>query len=96
MRFVLGVYDASRHPEVIKGKKTEEQVLNEFLDTFEMHYSLNHEGSNDDKVTIEEFMEYYANISMSIDDDRYFELMINNAWNLDKSKVTKAGWRGDL
>jgi hypothetical protein len=29
---------------------------------------------------------------MSIDDDRYFDLMMTNAWNLDKSKVTKKGW----
>lgn len=36
-----GVYDASKHPDVRLGKKTEEDVLLEFLDTFEQHYSLN-------------------------------------------------------
>lgn len=30
-----GVYDASKHPDVRLGKKTEEDVLLEFLDTFE-------------------------------------------------------------
>ncbi len=33
-------YDASRHPDVISGKKTEDDILTEFLDTFELHYSL--------------------------------------------------------
>ncbi len=36
-----GRYNASNHPEVKTGKKTEEDVLYEFLDTFEQHYSLN-------------------------------------------------------
>lgn len=35
-----GRYNASNHPEVKTGKKTEEDVLYEFLDTFEQHYSL--------------------------------------------------------
>ena len=35
-----GSYNASMHPDVRSGKKTEEDVLYEFLDTFEQHYSL--------------------------------------------------------
>jgi len=38
---IKGVYNAKKHPDVIQGKKTEDEVLGEFLDTFEMHYSLN-------------------------------------------------------
>lgn len=38
---IKDVYNAKKHPDVIKGKKTEEEVLGEFLDTFEAHYSLN-------------------------------------------------------
>jgi hypothetical protein len=33
-------------------------------------------------VTLQEFVDYYSNISASIDDDDYFLLMINNAWNI--------------
>jgi hypothetical protein len=36
----------------------------------------------DHRITIEEFMEYYNNISASIDDDAYFEAMMNSAWAL--------------
>lgn len=35
-----GVYNAAHHPEVRAGRKTEEDVLYEFLDTFEQYYSL--------------------------------------------------------
>jgi len=35
-----GRYTANQHPDVKSGKKTEEEVLYEFLDTFEQHYSL--------------------------------------------------------
>lgn len=33
-------YSAAQHPEVRAGRKTEEEVYIEFLDTFEQHYSL--------------------------------------------------------
>jgi len=36
-----GRYNAKNHPDVKMGKKTEEDVLYEFLDTFEQHYALN-------------------------------------------------------
>jgi calcyphosin len=37
---IKDVYNAKKHPDVIKGKKTEAEVLGEFLDTFEAHYAL--------------------------------------------------------
>ena len=46
---------------------------------------------------MDEFIEYYNNISMSIDDDKYFEQMINTCWNLDGSKqAAKKGWKGEI
>ena len=49
----------------------------------------------DKNVTLEEFIEYYNNISMSIDDDRYFDLMIRNAWNFDNVSYQK-GWAAEI
>jgi len=93
---IKGVYNAKKHPDVINGKKTEDEILGEFLDTFEAHYAMNHEGSRDGKITLDEWMEYYNNVSMSIDDDKYFELMMNSAWNFDNSRVTKKGWGSEI
>jgi Ca2+-binding EF-hand superfamily protein len=92
-----GVYNAKFHPDVKSGKKTEDEVLAEFLDTFEYHFNLlNSDKSRDRSISTEEWMEYYNNISMSIDDDKYFELMMTNAWNLDGKRVTKKGWGGEV
>ena len=33
-------------------------------------------------ITLAEFEDYYKDISASIDDDDYFELMIRNAWRI--------------
>jgi len=35
-----GKFNAAKHPDVMSGKKTEEDILYEFLDTFEQHFAL--------------------------------------------------------
>lgn len=88
-------YNAKHHPDVKAGKKTEEEVLAEFLDTFEAHHSLKHPEDKDGKVTLKEFTEYYTNVGSTIDNDQYFELMITNAWNLNDKHYSK-GWGGEI
>jgi calcyphosin len=89
---IRGVYSASKHPDVLSGRKTEDNILNEFLETFELNHNL---GTGvDHKVTKEEFFEYYTNVSSSIEDDTYFELMITNAWKLKDDSVKNARWAG--
>jgi len=92
-------YKANQHPEVIKGIKSEEEVMVEFLETFEAYISQNKQVSKrdirDGKVTLNEFIDYYANVSASIDDDDYFELMITNAWNLNNKNYSKS-WGADF
>lgn len=90
------VYNAKKHPDVIAGKKTEDEVLYDFLETFDTNHQNNHADAKDAIVTPAEWIEYYNNVSISIDDDAYFELMMNNAWNLDGSRVTKKGWGGEV
>jgi Ca2+-binding EF-hand superfamily protein len=73
---VISLFNASRHPDVVAGRKTEEEVMAEFLHTFDVG------GEVDGKVTKQEFENYYSNISASIDNDDYFELMIRNVWHI--------------
>jgi len=92
---IKGVYNARFHPEVKAGKKTEEEVLLEFLETFEQHHNLIAAEGADHTVTKEEWFEYYENISMSIDLDSYFELMMNNCWKMNSNTTynnDKKGW----
>ena len=44
-------YNAKGHPDVKSKKKTEEEVLSEFLDTFELHHSLKHPDQKDRRIT---------------------------------------------
>lgn len=80
---IRGVYNAKKHPDVISGKKTEDDILKEFLATFEMAHSLRNNDAPNYVVTKEEFAEYYNNVSCSVDDDRYFVTMINACWKMD-------------
>jgi len=79
---IVDKYSADKHPDVISGDKTPEEVMREFLDTFDVG------GEKDGKVTRNEFENYYKNISSSIDNDDYFELMMRNAWHISGGE----GW----
>jgi calcyphosin len=73
---ILKSYDFSRHPNVISGSLSLDDAANEMLEVFEQG------GDVDGIVTWAEFLDYYKGISMSIDDDDYFELMMRNAWHM--------------
>ena len=73
-------YSAAEHPEVRSGKKTEKEVLVEFMETFQQHHNNQTKRARDDNISFDEFIEYYNNISCNIPNDPYFDLMISNAW----------------
>lgn len=68
-------YDCSKHPEVIRGEKTPAEVLKEFSEQWDG-------TKKDGKITLHEFLDYYKDISASVDNDDYFELMMRNAWHI--------------
>ena len=92
-------FKADKHPDVINGKKTADQVLVEFLETFEAHHNVRNGTAADGQIEMEEFIEYYKNISVSIDNDEYFSLMMNNSWNLkgdsNPYKKFEKGWANE-
>ena len=83
-------YNAKEHPLVRQGKRSEDEVLAEFLDLLEYHFNLLIEkGDNDvdvNSITIDfdDFCDFYKNISVSIDDDKYFEVMVLSEWGIKK------------
>ena len=55
-------YSPNEHPDVLSGKKTEDEVLAEFLDTLQYHFSLlknNKEGNKGNKISFDEFLEFF-------------------------------------
>ena len=83
-------YNPKEHPLVRQGKRTEDEILAEFLDVLEYHFNLlvekNDENAdvNDIKVDFDDFCEFYKNISVCIDDDNYFEVMVLSEWGIKK------------
>ena len=71
-------FSADKHPAVVSGLQTPDEVMQEFLSTFDGHG----EGAGDGMVTEQEFLDYYRGISMVIDEDDHFELLVRNAWQL--------------
>ncbi len=80
---IAQVYDVSKNPEVMSGSKTKEQALMDFIRVWDR---TEHDGA----VTLDEFEDYYKEISASIDADDYFELMIRNAWHIVGGKGAAA------
>ena len=91
-------YNAKKHPDVMSGKRTEDEILLEFLNTFEVAYSIKHPEANsrDRNVNLDEWIEYYQNISASIDNDDYFDLMMTNTWNLNNAPAARKAWGGEI
>ena len=87
-------YNPKEHPLVRQGKRNEEEILAEFMDMLEYHFNLLIEKGdenvdiNEIKVDCDDFSEFYKNISVCIDDDKYFEVMVMSEWGLKKDGKT--------
>jgi Ca2+-binding EF-hand superfamily protein len=68
-------YTARYHPDVRKGRKSESEVLAEFLDSFEAHHVL-YSNIRDPKVSRREFRTYYQVVGAINDDDQTFDEII--------------------
>ena len=72
---ITGIYDVSRNPEFLEGRATKDQILANFLNQFD-----GARGNNDGIVTIDEFCDYYTDVSMSTPSDDYFVAMMESTW----------------
>ena len=71
MEDLMSIYDVSENPDVINGILTPDQAFQEFAKVWDRDRS----GS----IHLDEFIDYYQDVSASIDNDDYFELMIRSA-----------------
>ena len=83
-------YDPKGHPLVRQGKRSEDEILGEFIDILEYHFNLLNEKNEDNvdineiKIDFDEFCEFYKTISVSVEEDKYFEIMVLSEWDIKK------------
>ena len=75
-------FTSRRHPSVVSGQMTQDEVLCDFVESFEIHHLLMESRKRDHHVTVGEFVKYYNNISVTIDSDQEFDKMMRNSWRL--------------
>lgn len=88
---LFSAYDSSRHPDVITGKISPEDANTDFQETFAMHHNTVHDYSPETAVTVDEFIEFYAQMSTMIDSDHVFDQMLTGTWHLDNMNNYYAG-----
>jgi len=87
-------YNPKEHPLVRQGKRSEDEILGDFIDSLEYHFSLLNEKNeenvdvNDIKIDFDDFCDFYKTISVSIEADKYFEIMVMSEWGLKKDGRT--------
>lgn len=70
------VYNCSKHPKVVSAEMSEEQVFAMFLKNF-------NDKTGQGKIERQEWDDYYAAVSASIENDDHFVIMMKTTWNLD-------------
>ncbi len=70
---VVESYNASGHPEVVSGQKSESQVFQDFLDSFDLQ---------SEKISFNQWKQYYENVSQGVMDEEYFSQMMMKTWRL--------------
>lgn len=84
---IASIYDVSMNPEFLEGRKTRDEILQDFLNNFD-----GARGNNDGVVTRQEWDDYYTDLSMSTPSDEYFVRMMESTWQVpeeENSAVTQ-------
>ena len=71
------IYDVSQNQDFIDGKKTRNDILEEFLNGFD-----GMKGNNDGVISKQEWNDYYTDLSMSLPSDEYFVRMMESVWQI--------------
>ena len=87
------IYDAKNHPDVLNGKKSEEEIYNQFCYTIDVYIRINNIINNN--INNQQFIDYYSGISPSIKNDIDFKKILIKVWNTEKNKykfIRKKGY----
>ena len=83
-------YNPREHPLVRQGKRSEDEILGDFIDILEYHFTLLNEKNdenvdvNEIKIDFDDFCDFYKTISVCIEEDKYFEILVLSVWGIKK------------
>lgn len=78
------LYDPSHHKDFIEGTKSKDEVVEEFLNSFD-----GARGNNDGVISKQEWDDYYTDLSMSLPSDDYFVQMMESVWGISEDDDTE-------
>ncbi len=70
------VFNCAKHPKVVSGEMSEEQVFAMFIKNF-------NDVTGGGKIDRKGWNDYYYAVSYSIDNDDHFVILMKTAWNLE-------------
>ena len=71
------LYDVSHHKEFKEGTKGKDEIISDFLNSFD-----GMKGNNDGRITKQEFIDYYTDLAVSCPTEEYFCVMMEQTWGL--------------
>lgn len=78
---IINTYDVSKHKDFIAKKKSREDILSEFLNSFD-----GLKGNNDGVISKQEWTDYYTDLAMSTPSDEYFVKMMESTWCMSEDE----------
>ena len=81
IEYIKKCYDARNHPDVISGKKSEEEKLLEFIDCFEINFDLLNQDINNNYIDFETFANFYEYVAFVYDNDRVFANVLKSTFH---------------
>ena len=79
---VCGRFDVTSSKAYTEGTMTKEEVLAQFLNSFD-----GLRGNNDGVVTKQEWTDYYTDLAISTPTDEYFVRMMEQAWGMAEDEL---------
>ena len=82
IEYIKKCYDAKNHPDVLSGKKNEEEQLLEFIECFEINFNLlNEENNNNNIVDFEIFANFYEYVAFIYNNTKQFGIIIQSTFH---------------
>ena len=95
-------FNPDKYPDVLEQKKTSDEIAFDFIDSLEIfkEYNINlkNESIINGIMTYNDFENYFKEISLSINDDKIFDYLINFCWEVDdrlNNYGNKNGYQND-